>query len=81
MKFLPLFLVVRGVRENTVNVVFRSAKERTFAERKTTLLQCLCELSGKALAAGFSADPEPAASAIPLSYFFADPNRPNRPAA
>jgi hypothetical protein len=30
MKFLPLFLVVRGVRENTVNVVFRSAKERTF---------------------------------------------------
>jgi hypothetical protein len=31
------------------------------------------QVSGKALAAGFSADPEPVASAIPLSYFFADP--------
>ena len=32
-------------------------------------------MSGKALAAGFSAPPEPVASAIPLSYFFADPKR------
>jgi hypothetical protein len=31
------------------------------------------QVSGKALAAGFSAAPEPVASAIPLSYFFADP--------
>jgi hypothetical protein len=30
-------------------------------------------VSGKALAAGFSAAPEPVASAIPLSYLFADP--------
>jgi hypothetical protein len=30
-------------------------------------------VSGKALASGFSAAPEPVASAIPLSYLFADP--------
>jgi hypothetical protein len=33
-------------------------------------------VSGKALAAGSSADPEPVASAIPLSDFFADPKLP-----
>jgi hypothetical protein len=39
-------------------------------------------VSGKALASGFSAAPEPVASAIPLSYFFADPKRREcRPAA
>jgi hypothetical protein len=31
-------------------------------------------VSGKALAAGFSASPEPVAGVIPLSCFFADPN-------
>jgi hypothetical protein len=32
------------------------------------------QVSGKALAAGFSAHPEPVANVIPLSFLFVDPS-------